>query len=275
MPTTTTENLEQIYDAQLKNQKSQLTQNYQQALSDIDASKETAAKQLDQNLNTTALESQRAQKNYNEVQNAYGLTSGARAQARLAQDNQLQADLTALRTAHATADAERERNRTLLGQQYSAAIAQAQAENDIAKAQALYAEAKEADQKLTAQQESAAALMAQVGDFSLYKTLYGLTDDQLAKLQPTSESNPTTIPDGSNPTVPPNGTNVPFYDGWNDDAWKNYFAHLIGDASTINDHIQTLVNTDPSLKNVIWKFRRSSNNKGALTNTVKFRDYLN
>lgn len=183
MSSTATENLEQIYDSHLKSQKEQLSQNYQQAVSNIDAGKEAAAQQLDRNLTAAAVESQQAQKNYNEVQNAYGLTSGAMAQARLARDNQLQADLTALRTAHATADAERERDRALLGQQYSAAIAQAQAENDIAKAQALYAEAKEADQELTARQEAAAALMAQAGDFSLYKALYGLTDAQVAMLK--------------------------------------------------------------------------------------------
>lgn len=178
----TTEDLEQLYDAQLKNQKSQLTQDYEQALSELDASKQAAQKQLDQNLNTTAVEAQRAQKNYGEVQNAYGLTSGAMAQAKLAQDNQLQADLTALRTAHQTADAETERQRALLGQQYAAAITQAQAENDIAKAQALYEEAKEAETQLLAKQESAAALTAQAGDYSLYQQLYGLTDEQTAAL---------------------------------------------------------------------------------------------
>lgn len=183
MSTTPTENLEQIYDAQLKSQKSQLTQNYEQALSELDASKQTAQKQLDQNLNATTVEAQRAAKNYNEVQNAYGLTSGARAQARLAQDNQLQADLTTLRAAHQNAEAETERQRTLLGQQYASAIAQAQAENDMQKAQALYEEAKQKEAELTAKQESAAALMAQAGDFSLYGQLYGLTPEQISKLQ--------------------------------------------------------------------------------------------
>lgn len=183
MSTTATENLESIYDAQLKSQKSQLTQNYEQALSGLDASQQAAQKQLDQNLNTTAVEAQRAQKNYNEVQTAYGLSSGARAQARLAQDNQLQADLTTLRAAHQNAEAETERQRTLLGQQYAAAIAQAQAENDMQKAQALYAEAKQKEAELTARKESAAALMAQAGDFSLYGQLYGLTPEQIGRLQ--------------------------------------------------------------------------------------------
>lgn len=181
-PTEETEYIRKMYDSQLQSQKDTLTSNYQQALSDIDATKKSADQQLDKNLNTTAVEAQRAQKNYNEVQNAYGLSSGAMAQARLAQDNQLQADLTTLRTAHETADAELERERTLLGQQYAAAISQAQAENDMAKAQALYEEAKERDAQLTAKQQSAAQLMAQVGDFSLYGQAYGLTPDQISAL---------------------------------------------------------------------------------------------
>ena len=181
-PTEETEYIRKMYESQLQSQKDTLTSNYQQALSDIDATRKTADQQLDKNLNTTAVEAQRAQKNYNEVQNAYGLSSGAMAQARLAQDNQLQADLTTLRTAHQTADAELERERALLGQQYAAAISQAQAENDMAKAQALYEEAKERDAQLTARQQSAAQLMAQVGDFSLYGQAYGLTPDQISAL---------------------------------------------------------------------------------------------
>ena len=180
----TDEYINKMYDSQLNSQKEQLTQNYNQAISNLDATKEQNAQNLQKNLNTTAVESQRAQKNYNEVQNAYGLSSGAMAQARLAQDNQLQADLTTLRAAQQTADAGIERERALLSQQYSSAIAQAQADNDLARAEALYKEAKEAEAKLLAKQEAAAQLMAGVGDYSLIGQLYGLTDEQIAKLTP-------------------------------------------------------------------------------------------
>ena len=104
-PTVNEEYINKMYDSQLGSQKEQLSQSYNQALSDIDTVKQQGQQQLSKNLNATAVEAQRAQKNYNEVQNAYGLTSGAMAQARLAQDNQLQADLTALRAAQQTADA--------------------------------------------------------------------------------------------------------------------------------------------------------------------------
>lgn len=176
--------INKMYDSQLNSQKEQLTQSYNQAVSDLDETKAQGAQALKKNLNTTATESQRAAKNYAEVQNAYGLSSGAMAQARLAQDNQLQEDLTTLRTAQAAADAGIERERALLAQQYSSAIAQAQAENDLARAEALYKEAKDSEAKLLAQQEGAAQLMASVGDYSLLGQLYGLTPEQIAALTP-------------------------------------------------------------------------------------------
>ena len=175
--------INKMYDSALENQKAQLETDHQQAVSDLDAQKQQAQKQTDANLTRTYVEAAKAQKNYNEVQNAYGLSSGAMAQARLAQDNQLQADLTALRAQQQSVDAEAERQRMLLSQQYAAAIRQAQAENDMKRAEALYAEAKDAEAQLLQQQKEAAALMASKGDFSLYAKLYGLTPEQLAVLQ--------------------------------------------------------------------------------------------
>ena len=180
------EYINKMYDAQLGNKKEQLTQTYNQAISDLDAAKAQGQQNLQKNLNATAVENQRAQKNYAEVQNAYGLSSGAMAQARLAQDNQLQADLTTLRATQETADAGIEKERALLAQQYSSAITQAQAENDLARAEALYKEAKDAEAKLLAKQEGAAQLMAGVGDYSLLGQRYGRSPDQIAKLTPKS-----------------------------------------------------------------------------------------
>lgn len=180
--------INRMYDSSLAAQKAQLEQDYEQSLSDLDRQQQQTQKQTDANLSRTYMEAEKARKNYAEVQNAYGLTSGAMAQARLAQDNQQQADMTAIRAAYQEADAEIERQRGLLGKEYAAAIAQAQANNDLARAEALYAAAKEEEARLLAQQENAAALMAGVGDYSLYAQLYGLTPEQLAKLQPNRSS---------------------------------------------------------------------------------------
>lgn len=174
--------INKMYDSSLESQKAQLESDYKQNQANLDEQQKKTQTQTDANLNRTYTEAEKAWKNYNEVQNAYGLTSGAMAQARIAQDNQLQADLTALRAVQQEADSDVERQRNLLSQQYASAIAKAQADNDLQRAQALYQEAKDAEAALLQKQKEAASLMAGVGDFSLYQNLYGLTDDQLAKL---------------------------------------------------------------------------------------------
>lgn len=174
--------INKMYDSTLEGQKQTLAQNYETGVSDIAASAEKQRKATDANLNRTYVESAKAAKNYGEVQNAYGLTSGAMAQARLAQDNQLQADLTALRAAQTDSDAQFERQRNLLAKEYSAAIAKAQADNDYQRAQALYNAAKADEDQLTQMQKEAGNLMAGVGDYSILAKLYGLTDEQLALL---------------------------------------------------------------------------------------------
>ena len=175
--------INKMYDGSLESQKQTLTQNYDTGVSDIAASAERQRKATDANLNRTYVESAKAAKNYGEVQNAYGLTSGAMAQARLAQDNQLQADLTALRAAQTDSDAQFERQRNLLAKEYSTAIAKAQADNDYQRAQALYNAAKADEDQLMQMQKEAGNLMAGAGDYSILAKLYGLTDEQLALLK--------------------------------------------------------------------------------------------
>ena len=105
------------------------------------------------------------------------------AQARLAQDNQLQADMTAIRTAQQSIDADVEREKGILAKEYASAIAKAQANNDLARAEALYQQAQLEDERLQEKQLAAANLMAGAGDYSLIAQLYGLTPEQVAKLQ--------------------------------------------------------------------------------------------
>lgn len=175
--------INKMYDGSLESQKQTLASGYENNVSNIDASMEKQQKATDANLNRTYVESAKAAKNYGEVQNAYGLSSGAMAQARLAQDNQLQADLTALRAAQTDSDAQFERQRNLLAKEYSAAIAKAQADNDYQRAQALYNAAKADEDQLMQMQKEAGNLMAGAGDYSILAKLYGLTDEQLAMLK--------------------------------------------------------------------------------------------
>lgn len=175
--------IKDMYDSQLKSQTETLTQNYEQNAAELERQQQAAQKQKDTDLTRTYVEAAKAQKNYDEVQNAYGLTSGAMAQARLAQDNQLQADLTAIRTAQQAIDADVEREKGLLSKEYQSAIAKAQADNDIALAEALYKQAQAEDERLKEKQQAAANLMAGAGDYSLLAELYGLTPEQVARLE--------------------------------------------------------------------------------------------
>lgn len=206
MANTTEDMIKQMYESQLASQKEQLATDYAAADSRLTAQQQQNQKVTDENLNRTAVEAQKDAINRAEYYAAAGLTSGARAQARLAQDTQLQANLTAIRTAQQAADAETERQRSLLSQEYAAAIRKAQSENDMKKAQALYESAKEAEQQLRAQQEAAAGLMAQSGDFSRLAAIYGLTDAEVAVLKGDYEAAQTAKALEGLKTKYPNGT---------------------------------------------------------------------
>ena len=193
----TEEQIKKMYQSQLNSQKEQLKQDYLQADSDLTAQKANAQKATDANLNRTMVEAQKAAVSNAELRNASGLSSGAAAQARLSEENQLQSDLTALRVQQQEVDAEAERQRSLLAQEYASAIRKAQAENDLAKAQALYEEASRresailSDQQASVKQEQQAYqnklaeakwIAEETGDFSLYGELMGLSASQIAKL---------------------------------------------------------------------------------------------
>lgn len=192
-PRTDSDYINDMYDSSMASQAAQLRQTYEQGVSNLDEQKEQAQKQADASLSRTYIEAEKARKNYAEVQNAYGLTSGAMGQAQLAMGNQLQADMTAIRTAQQEADAQIERERSILAKEYATAIARAQADNDLQRAQALYEEAKREEDRLLSERENAAALMAGAGDYSLYAQLYGLTPEQLKRLQGENNRNSGTV----------------------------------------------------------------------------------
>ena len=174
--------INEMYEASLEKEKAGLQQGYDQANAQLEEQQKKNQQQTDANLARTYVEAEKARKNYAEVQNAYGLTSGAMAQARLAQDNQLQSDMTTLRAAQQNIDAGIERERSTLAQQYAAAIQQAQANNDLARAQALFEAAQAEEDRLNQQKANAANLMAGVGDYARLAELYGLTAEELARL---------------------------------------------------------------------------------------------
>lgn len=134
--------IKQMYAKNLEAQKANLEQDYNKSVANLQEQQIANQKATDTKLNRNAVEAQRARNNFAETQNAYGLTSGAAAQARLAQQNTELANMTALRAKQQEADAQAERQRGLLADQYNAAIREAQATNDYKLAEALYKDAK-------------------------------------------------------------------------------------------------------------------------------------
>ncbi len=147
------EYIRQMQEAALQMQLESLKQAYEQNLAELDAQRqETDAAYTEQKRQTSG-EAERQAANWRELANAYGLNSGAIGQAVLAQNNQLQGDWNALGAAQAAAQAEIERQRTLLGQEYRLQINQAIAENNLNKAEMLYEEAVRADEALWEKQQ--------------------------------------------------------------------------------------------------------------------------
>ena len=182
MANTNEELIRKMYGANLESQKQQLTQSHNAGNSALDEAKKQNQAAADANLNRTAVEAQKKAIADAEIQNAYGLSSGTAAQARLARDNQTAADMAAIRAAQQEADAQVERERALLSQEYTSAIQKAQADNDLELAKALYENAQAEEQKLLAKKEAAAEAMAGVGDYSLFGQLYGLSSEETGKL---------------------------------------------------------------------------------------------
>ena len=206
MTTKFDEQIKDQYEKQLGLQKEQIQADYLEADKKINEEKLKAQKLTDENLNRTAVEAQKADMNREELHNAYGLSSGARAQARLASENQTRSDMATLRQQLQDTDAALERERTLLGEQYASAIRQAQQQNDLALTQALYDAAQKEEDRINTQKlndtnwerqqelnkieaenkayqtklEAALKLAEETGNYSLYAHLAGLSPSQIA-----------------------------------------------------------------------------------------------
>lgn len=138
-----------MYDANLASNKAQLESNYNQSLSDLESEASTIGSTYYEQQRQAQAESDRNRQAFQEYANARGLNSGTGGQAELARNNQLSANLNSLRQSEAEKRAEVERQRVLLGQQYQSAIQKAQADNDLAKAKALYEEAVRVDESIS------------------------------------------------------------------------------------------------------------------------------
>ena len=159
-PTDLSDLINQMYDKNLEANKAQLAGNYAGMQERFDAEKQQAEENARRKETQSAIDAQRAAQAWNEQSAAYGLSSGSQGQAALARSNQLQSDLTAIRTAQQAADAEIERQRSTAAQEYEAALREAIASNDYNRATALYEEAVRLDQAFREQEQTTAEQVA-------------------------------------------------------------------------------------------------------------------
>lgn len=205
------EQIRKMYESSLGAQKNKLQADYESAATDLDVQKEKNQQATDANLNMTAVEAQRRAMNDAEYYAASGLTSGAKAQARIARENQLASDMSAIRAAQQMADAEIERDRGLLAKEYNNAIRQAQENNDLALAEALYDQARyDEEQMRTGQLASAKMLAEELGDYTELGRYYNWSPEvieYLNELYGVEKGDPTGDPPrGSSPVYYAGGT---------------------------------------------------------------------
>lgn len=188
------------YDASADARAKALETAYNQKVLGYDATEAKIAPTYDAQRANTATQYEIGRANMNERALASGLNTGTGMQAALSQNNQYQANLTALNQAEAEARADLELERAKASAYYRDQVAQAIAENDAERAQALYNEAIRVDNSLVSTSANQAALdaqraatawskqaeqaetLAKYGDFSGYKAL-GYTDDQIAQMK--------------------------------------------------------------------------------------------
>lgn len=162
-------------------QKDMLTGNLAQNNAALDNAKQQVQQQTQTHLARTRVEANQMGKNFR----ARTMSQGAGQQAALSQWGQRRTDVNALEGKQANADYEIERQRKLLGEQYASAIKQAQANNDMEKAQALYDAAKAEENQLLELRKQGATLLSGKGDRS---AMDALANGELPKRDTTGDS---------------------------------------------------------------------------------------
>ena len=159
--------INKLYDSNNDTTKQLLQQNYTDNTGVLATEQNKVQQQTQENVNRTQVEAQTAQDQYTDPK----LSLGASQQEALTRGNATQSNVTSLQQQQSDIDAEIERQRQLLRSQYEAAIKQAQADNDMQKAQMLYDAAKVEEEKLLALKQSASSLMASNDDTSIRDSL--------------------------------------------------------------------------------------------------------
>ena len=159
--------INKLYDNNNKVQTELLEQNYKDNSGVLDTEGQNVEVQAQDAVNRTNVE---ADKMANQYQGPK-LSLGTSQQESLLRTNAQRQNVTTLEQQRNDAMMEIERQRQLLSSQYAAAIKQAQADNDMQRAQQLYNAAQAEEEQLLNLQMQAATLMSSVGDNSILESL--------------------------------------------------------------------------------------------------------
>lgn len=159
--------INKLYDSNNDTTKQLLQQNFTDNTGVLNTEQNKVQQQTQENVNRTQVEAQSAQDKYTGPK----LSLGASQQEALSRGNAQQSNVSALNQQQSQVDIEIERQRQLLRSQYESAIKEAQANNDMQKAQMLYNAAKDEEAKLLSLKQSASSLMASKGDTSIRDSL--------------------------------------------------------------------------------------------------------
>lgn len=144
--------INKYYDAQMETQVAQISAEYDKALAELDAQQKRAQEDYTSQRLLAAGDAERQAAAFREMANAQGISSGAIGQNAIVSGGQTQSNLGSIGSAQAAARADIATQRAIMAQTYQMQIQQAEAENDFARVQALYEEAKRVDEMLRQQQ---------------------------------------------------------------------------------------------------------------------------
>lgn len=162
--------INKLYDTNTNEQKKLIQENYTNNLGVLNQEQQKQQQQTGQYLDRTAVENSAANQLYAKGA-GQKVSAGGNLQAALYQDNTRQRNQTALNNQQNQAVAEIDRQRQLQGSLYASQIKEAQANNDMQRAQALYEAAKAEDEQYLALRKQAATLMAGWGDNSILDSI--------------------------------------------------------------------------------------------------------
>lgn len=179
------DSLNEIYDKQLESERLALQMENEEALSDLAAKQAQRQAKTDQDLTQNYVDALRKMKNYQEVQTAYGQGSGTAAAARIAQDTELQRALTELRGVQMGADADIGMEGFDIGKDFRERLYGSQDEINRKRAEELLKAAEKEEENLYNTQLQIGQQLAKENNYSVLGKLYGLTQDQIDRIQGT------------------------------------------------------------------------------------------